>query len=155
MSFMRFILRRQQTHKVYKTCPHMHLKTPKQLSVKIYLLSNISPSYRFRSHRSICLLVTVISSEKMLPRHKTMFVVVSTGVQGKISLNNWRRYRYSWFCLSLIVLLLPCVTHSSCSLPTCLCLSEKRNKLRLFCGAQVFFFSTPPLKRDSHLTVAS
>ena len=47
------------------------------------------------------------------------------------------------------------MTHSSCSLPTCLCLSEKRNKLRLFCGAQVFFFSTPPLKRDSHLTVAS
>ena len=32
------------------------------------------------------------------------------------------------------------MTHSSCSLPTCLCLSEKRNKLRLFCGAQVFFF---------------
>ena len=47
---------------------------------------------------------------------------------------------YSWFYLSFFVLLLPCVTHSSCSLPTCLCLSEKRNKLRLFCGAQVFFF---------------
>ena len=47
------------------------------------------------------------------------------------------------------------MTQSSCSLPTCLCLLEKRNKLRLFCGAQVFFFSTPPLKRDSHLTVAS
>ena len=47
---------------------------------------------------------------------------------------------YSWFCLSFFVLLFPCVTHSSCSLPTCLCFSEKRNKLRLFCGAQVFFF---------------
>ena len=62
---------------------------------------------------------------------------------------------YSWFYLSFFVLLLPCVTQSSCSLPTCLCLSEKRNKLRLFCGAQVPYFSTPPLKRDSHLTVAS
>ena len=47
---------------------------------------------------------------------------------------------YSWFHLSFFVLLLPCVTHSSCSLPTGLCLLEKRNKLRLFCGAQVFFF---------------
>ena len=46
---------------------------------------------------------------------------------------------YSWFCLSYFVLLLPCVTHSSCLLPTCLCWSEKRNELRLFCGAQVFF----------------
>ena len=62
---------------------------------------------------------------------------------------------YSWFHLSFFVVLLPCVTHSSCSLPTGLCLLEKRNKLRLFYGAQVFFFSTPPLKRDSHLTVAS
>ena len=64
-----------------------------KIIVKIYLRSNISPSCRFRSHRSICLLVTVISLEKMLPRHKTMFVVVSAGVQGKINLNNWRRYR--------------------------------------------------------------
>ena len=51
-----------------------------KITVKIYLRSNISPSYRFRSHRSICLLVTVISLEKMLPRHKIMFVVVSAGV---------------------------------------------------------------------------
>ena len=47
---------------------------------------------------------------------------------------------YSWFHLSFFVVLLPCVTHSSCSLPTGLCLLEKRNKLRLFYGAQVFFF---------------
>ena len=66
----------------------------------------------------------------MLLRHKTMFAVVSAGVWGRNSLNNSCGYR---------VLLLPCVTHSSCSLPTCLCLSEKRRKLRLFCGAQVFF----------------
>ena len=64
-----------------------------KITVKIYLRSNISPSYRFRSHRSICLLVTVISLEKMLPRHKTMFVVVSASVWGKNSLNNWCRYR--------------------------------------------------------------
>ena len=50
-------------------------------------------SYKFRSHRIICLLVTVISLEKMLPRDKTMFVVVSAGVWGKNSLNNWCRYR--------------------------------------------------------------
>ena len=91
----------------------------------------------------------------MLPRHNTMFVVVSAGVWGKNSLNNW--CGYSWFCLSFFVPLLSCVTHSSCSLPVCLCLLEKRRKLRLFCGAQVFFrvFFTPPLKRDSHFTVAS
>ena len=35
-----------------------------KITVKIYLRSNISPSYRFRSQRSICLLVTVISLEK-------------------------------------------------------------------------------------------
>ena len=34
-----------------------------KITVKIYLRSNISP-YRFRSQRSICLLVTVISLEK-------------------------------------------------------------------------------------------
>ena len=55
------------------------------ITVNISLRSNISPSYRFRSHRSICLLVTVISLEKMFPRPKTMFVVVSTGVWGKIA----------------------------------------------------------------------
>ena len=63
---------------------------------------------------------------------------------------------YSWFYLSFFL-------YSSfrawltftCSLPTYLCLSEKRNKFRLFYEAQVFFFSTPPLKRDSHHTVAS
>ena len=64
-----------------------------KITVKIYLRSNISPSYRFRSHRNICLLVTVISLEKMLPRHKTMFVVVSAGVWGKNSLKSWCRYR--------------------------------------------------------------
>ena len=74
-----------------------------KITVKIYLRSNISPSYRFRSHRNICLLVTVISLEKMLPRHKTMFVVVSAGVWGKNSLKNWCRYRVqlvlpSFFC---------------------------------------------------------
>ena len=94
----------------------------------------------------------------MLPRHNTMFVVVSASVWGKNSLNNWCGYRvHSWFCLSFFVPLLSCVTHSSCSLHVCLCLLEKRRKLRLFCGAQVFFrlFFTPPLKRDSHFTVAS
>ena len=50
-------------------------------------------SYKFRSHRIICLLVTVISLEKMLPRDKTMFVVVSAGAWGKNSLNNWCSYR--------------------------------------------------------------
>ena len=69
-----------------------------KITVKIYLRSNISPSYRFRSHRNICLLVTVISLEKMLPRHKTMFVVVSAGVWGKNSLKNWCRY---WVQLAL------------------------------------------------------
>ena len=74
-----------------------------KITVKIYLRSNISPSYSFRSHRSICLLVTVISLEKMLPRHKTMFVVVFAGVWGKNSLKNWCRYRVqlvlpSFFC---------------------------------------------------------
>ena len=29
----------------------------------------------------------------MLPRQETMFVVVSADVWGKISLNNWHRYR--------------------------------------------------------------
>ena len=126
-----------------------------KITVKIYLRSNISPSCRCRSHWRICLLVNVISLEKMLPRHNTMFVVVSAGVWGKNSLNNW--CGYSWFCLSFFVPLLSCVTHSSCSLPVCLCLLEKRRKLHLFCGAQVFFrvFFTPPLKRDSHFTVAS
>ena len=64
---------------------------------------------------------------------------------------------YSWFCLPFFVLLLLCVTHSSCSLPACLCLSEKRRKLRLFYGARVFFrvFFFTPLERDSHFTVAS
>ena len=74
-----------------------------KITVKIYLRSNISPSYRFRSHRNICLLVTVISLEKMLPRHKTMFVVVSADVWGKNSLKSWCRYRVqlvlpSFFC---------------------------------------------------------
>ena len=110
-----------------------------KITVKIYLRSNISPSYSFRSHRSICLLVTVISLEKMLPRHKTMFVVVSAGVWGKNSLNNWCRYRVQLVLPFFFELLLPCVTHSSCSLPACLCLSEKRRKLRLFYGARVFF----------------
>ena len=87
-----------------------------KITVKIYLRSNISPSYRFRSHRSICLLVTVISLEKMLPRHKTMFVVVSASVWGKNSLNNWCRYRVQLVLPFFFVLLLPCVTHSSCSL---------------------------------------
>ena len=64
-----------------------------KITVKIYLRSNISPSYRFRSHRNICLLVTVISLDKMLPRHKTMFAVVSAGVWGNNSLKNWCRYR--------------------------------------------------------------
>ena len=128
-----------------------------KITVKIYLRSNISPSYRFRSHRSICLLVTVISLEKMLPRHKTMFVVVSASVWGKNSLNNWCRYRVQLVLPFFFVLLLPCVTHSSCSLPACLCLLEKRRKLRLFCGARVFFrvFFFTPLERGSHFTVAS
>ena len=100
-----------------------------KITVKIYLRSNISPSYRFRSHRSICLLVTVISLEKMLPRHKTMFVVVSASVWGKNSLNNWCRYRVQlvlpfYFCTPP-----PCVTHTSCSLRAWLRLSEKRGKI--------------------------
>ena len=59
---------------------------------------------------------------------------------------------YSWFCLSFFVLLFSCATHSSCSLPACLCLLEKRRKLRLFCGAQVFFvlFSLLLTSRSRH-----
>ena len=53
----------------------------------------MSPSCRCRSHWRICLLVNVISLEKILPRHNTMFVVVSASVWGKNSLNNWCRYR--------------------------------------------------------------
>ena len=128
-----------------------------KITVKIYLRSNISPSCRCRSHWSICLFVNVISLEKMLPQHNTMFVVVSASVWGKIAWTIGVGTGYSWFCLSFFVPLLSCVTHSSCSLHVCLCLLEKRRKLRLFCGAQVFFrlFFTPPLKRDSHFTVAS
>ena len=61
----------------------------------------------------------------------------------------------------VFVLLLPCVTHSSCSLPSCLCLSEKRRTLRLFCGLQgffVYFFFTPPrawLALHGRFTLAS
>ena len=36
---------------------------------------------------------------------------------------------YSWFCLSFFVLLLACVTHTSCSLRAWLRLSEKRGKI--------------------------
>ena len=100
-----------------------------KITVKIYLRSNISPSYRFRSHRSICLLVTVISLEKMFPRPKTMFVVVSAGVWGKIAWTIGVGTGYSRFCLSFFVLLLPCVNHTSCSLRACLRLSEKRRKI--------------------------
>ena len=76
-------------------------------------------SYKFRSHRIICLLVTVISLEKMLPRDKTMFVVVSAGVWGKNSLNNWCRYRVQlvlpfFFCTP------PCMRDSHFVLASCL-----------------------------------
>ena len=75
--------------------------------------------YKFRSHRIICLLVTVISLEKMLPRDKTMFVVVSAGVWGKNSLNNWCGYRVQlvlpfFFCTP------PCVRDSHFVLASCL-----------------------------------
>ena len=90
-----------------------------KITVKIYLCSNISPSCRCRSHWSICLLVNVISLEIMLPRRKTMFVVVSASVWGKNSLNNWCRYRVQlvlpfFFCTP------PCVRDSHFVLASCL-----------------------------------
>ena len=91
----------------------------------------------------------------MLPRHKTMFVVVSPGVREKTSWNNWCTYRVQlvlpfFFCTT------PYVRDSLFVLASYLRMFVgKTEKMRLFCGAQVFFFSTPPLKRDSHLTVAS
>ena len=71
------------------------------------------------AHRIICLLVTVISLEKRLPRDKTMFVVVSAGVWGKNSLNNWCGYRVQlvlpfFFCTP------PCVRDSHFVLASCL-----------------------------------
>ena len=115
-----------------------------KITVKIYLRSNISPSYRFRSHRNICLLVTVISLEKMLPQHKTMFVVVSAGVWGKNSLKNWCRYR-----VQLVLPFFFCTPPSACDshfvLASCLPLFVGKTQKNCACLAGhrcffVFFF---------------
>ena len=129
-----------------------------KITVKIYLRSNISPSYRFRSHRNICLLVTVISLEKMLPRHKTMFVVVSAGVWGKNSLKNWCRYRVqlvlpSFFCTP------PSVRDSLFVFASFLPLFVGKTQniapvLRVTGVFSCIFFSLL-LERDSHFMVAS
>ena len=105
-----------------------------KITVKIYLRSNISPSYRFRSHRNICLLVTVISLEKMLPRHKTMFVVVFAGVWGKNSLNNWCGFRVQLvlpFFFFLYSSFRAWLTLHGRFVPTSVCL-KNAEKLRLF-----------------------
>ena len=105
-------------------------------------------------HRSICLLVTVISLEKMLLRHKTMFAVVSAGVWGRNSLNNSCGYRVQlvlpfFFCTppsmrdSLFVL--------ASYLP--LFVGKTQKTVPVLRGTGFFFF-TPPLERDSHFAVA-
>ena len=111
--------------KLVRICIWKHQNNCKDL----FTFKHIIFSYKFRSHRIICLLVTVISLKKMLPRDKTMFVVVSAGVWEKIACTIGVGTGYSWFCLSFFVLLLACVTHTSCSLRAWLRLSEKRGKI--------------------------
>ena len=101
--------------KLVRICIWKHQNNYKDLFTFKYIIF----SYKFRSHRIICLLVAVISLEKMLPRDKTMFVVVSAGVWGKNSLNNWCRYRVQlvlpfFFCTP------PCVRDSHFVLASCL-----------------------------------
>ena len=101
--------------KLVRICIWKHQNKYKDLFTFKYIIF----SCKFRSHRIICLLVAVISLEKMLPRDKTMFVVVSAGVWGKNRWNNWCRYRVQlvlpfFFCTP------PCVRDSLFVLASCL-----------------------------------